>query len=139
MLDVLCRRLRKEKKLCGIIGFGISYSKSVGGGFYHSNKLAIQTDDSNILYRECMHIFDKYYNKSPIRKVSISFGKLTNNETRQLDLFQDPKKVEKIIQINEAIDSIKEKYGANKLVPAASLLKDSTLLERNNKIGVHNA
>ena len=139
MLDVLCRRLRKEKKLCGLIGFGISYSKSVGGGFYHSNKLAIQTDDSNILYRECMHIFDKYYNKSPIRKVSISFGKLTNNETRQLDLFQDPKKVEKIIQINEAIDSIKEKYGANKLVPAASLLKDSTLLERNNKIGGHNA
>lgn len=139
MLDVMCRRLRKEKKLCGLIGFGISYSKNVGGGFYHSRKLSIWTDDSNLLYRECMHIFDKYYNKSPIRKVSISFGKLTDNESRQLDLFQDPKKAEENIQINEAIDSIKEKYGENKLVPAASLLEDSTLLERNNKIGGHHA
>ena len=72
MLDVMCRRLRKNNKLCGLIGFGISYSKNIGGGFYHSNKLIIQTDESAFLYRECMRIFDKYYNKAPIRKVSIS-------------------------------------------------------------------
>lgn len=139
MLDVMCRRLRKERKLCGLIGFGISYSKSVGGGFYHSNKLSIQTDDSNTLYRECMHIFDKYYNKAPIRKVSISFGCLTDNESRQLDLFVNPDQLEKNIHINEAIDNIKEKFGANIIVPAISLLEDSTLLERNNKIGGHHA
>lgn len=139
MLDVMCRRLRKEKKLCGLIGFGISYSKNVGGGFYHSNKLAIQTDDSNILYRECMHIFDKYYNKAPIRKVSISFGHLTDNESRQLDLFVNPEQLEKNIHINETIDNIKDRFGANIIVPAASLLEDSTLLERNNKIGGHRA
>lgn len=139
MLDIMCRRLRKEKKLCGLIGFGISYSKNVGGGFYHSNKLSIQTDDANILYRECMHIFDKYYNKSPIRKVSISFGHLINNEARQLDLFVNPEQLEKNIHINETIDNIKDKFGANIIVPAASLLEDSTLLERNNKIGGHRA
>lgn len=139
MLDVMCRRLRKEKKLCGLISFGISYSKKIGGGFYHSNKLAIQTDDSNILYRECMHIFDKYYNKAPIRKVSISFGHLTDNESRQLDLFVNPEQLEKNIRIEEAIDNIKDKYGSNIVIPASSLLEDSTLLERNNKIGGHHA
>lgn len=139
MLDVMCRRLRKEKKLCGLIGFGISYSKNIGGGFYHSNKLSSQTDDSNVLYRECMHIFDKYYNKAPIRKVSISFGHLTDNESRQLDLFINPEQLEKNIHINEAIDEIKDRFGSNLIVPAASLLEDSTLLERNNKIGGHHA
>lgn len=139
MLDVLCRRLRKEKKLCGLIGFGISYSKNIGGGFYHSNKLSIQTDDENILYRECMHIFDKYYNKAPIRKVSISFSHLTDNECRQLDLFVDSKEIEKKLHINEAIDDIKDKFGTNIIIPASSLLNDSTLIERNNKIGGHRA
>ena len=139
MLDVMCRRLRKNNKLCGLIGFGISYSKNIGGGFYHSNKLIIQTDESAFLYRECMRIFDKYYNKAPIRKVSISFGKLTDNKNRQLNLFEDPLTSEANIHINKAIDEIKDRFGANKIVPAISLLEDSTLLERNNKIGGHNA
>ena len=139
MLDVLCRRLRKEKKLCGLIGFGIGYSKSIGGGFYHSNKLSIQTDDANILYREIMHIFDRYYNKAPIRKVSICLGKLTDNESRQLDLFESCEKMEEKISINNAIDIIKNRFGANILLPASSLLEDSTIMERNNKIGGHHA
>ena len=139
MLDVLCRRLRTNKKLCGLVGFGISYSKNVGGGFYHSNKLSIQTDDANILYREIMHIFTRFYNKSPIRKVSISFGKLTDNESRQLDLFESNEKLEEKISINNTIDYIKNRFGSNILLPASSLLKDSTIKDRNNKIGGHHA
>lgn len=139
MLDVMCRRLRSEKKLTGLIGFGLSYSKNIGGGFYHSNKLSIQTDDVNTLYRECMHIFTKYYNNSPIRKVSISFSKLTDNESRQLDLFEAPETMEEKIHINQAIDEIKKRFGANKILPASSLLNDSTLIDRNNKIGGHHA
>ena len=139
MLDVICRRLRKEKKLCGLIGFGIGYSKNIGGGFYHSNKLSIQTDDANILYREIMHIFDRYYNKAPIRKVSISLGKLTDNESRQLDLFESSEKMEEKININNTIDYVKSRFGSNILLPASSLLEDSTIMERNNKIGGHHA
>ena len=139
MLDVLCRRLRTNKKLCGLIGFGIGYSKSIGGGFYHSNKLSIDTDDSNILYREIMHIFTRYYTHAPIRKVSISLGKLTNNESRQLNLFESSEKMEEKININLAIDNIKNRFGPNILLPASSLLEDSTIMERNNKIGGHHA
>ena len=139
MLDVLCRRLREEKKLCGLIGFGISYSKNIGGGFYHSKKLNIQTDDANILYREIMHIFDHFYNKSPIRKVSISFGKLTDNDSRQINLFETSEKMEENININKAIDYIKGRFGVNTILRASSLLEDSTIKERNNKIGGHHA
>lgn len=137
MLDIMCRRLRLNHKLCGLISFGINYSKEIGGGFYHSLKLPTLTDDVNTLYRECMHIFDRYYNKAPIRKVSISFSNLFDNKDRQLNIFENIEEVNKNIQINAAIDEIKNRFGNNSIIPASSLLSDSTLIDRNQKIGGH--
>lgn len=137
MLDVLCRKLRRNKKLCGLIAFGIGYSHNVGGGFYHSLKLDSKTEDINVLYRECIRIFDKYYNYSPIRKVSISFGKLENNDKLQLNLFENFEEIKIKKDMNEAIDEIKEKYGNNSILNASSLLEASTIRDRNQKIGGH--
>ena len=36
-------------------------------------------------------------------------------------------------------DQIKKKYGKNSVLKASSLLEDSTIKERNNKVGGHNA
>ena len=38
-----------------------------------------------------------------------------------------------------AIDNIKEKYGKNAILKATSLLNDSTIRDRNKKIGGHTA
>ena len=40
---------------------------------------------------------------------------------------------------NKAIDEVRNKYGKNSLLTASSLLKDSTIKERNKKIGGHSA
>ena len=124
-------------RLCGLIAFGIGYSRNIGGGFYHSLKLETATDDINKLYKECIRMFDKYYNYSPIRKVSIAFGRLENNESLQLNLFEKWEQVEDNKNINEAIDKIKARFGPNSLLNASSLLEDSTIKERNQKIGGH--
>ena len=50
MIDVLCRKLRANKKLCGVISFGIGYSHKVGGGFYHSVKQPTLTNNENEIY-----------------------------------------------------------------------------------------
>lgn len=139
MLDLLCRRLRSSNKLCGLIGFGIGYSRKIGGGFYHSLKLSASTDNINDLYRECLRIFDRYYDHSPIRKVSIAFGHLEDNSSIQLNLFNSFEEVERNRSINLTIDSIKMRFGANILLNASSLLEDSTIKDRNNKIGGHRA
>ena len=139
MIDILCRKLRSNNMLCGVIGFGISYSHKVGGGFYHSVKYPSLTNNENDIYKVCMHIFDKCYNNAPIRKVSISLGKLTPDDTIQINIFSTFEEIEKEKNINKAIDTIKDKYGSNTLLKASSLLNDSTIKERNNKIGGHNA
>lgn len=139
MIEVLTFRLRKNHKNCSVIGFGIGYSKVYGGGFYHSRKIPTPTKDNKDIYDVCISIFQKFYEGYPIRKVSISLGGLENNNTEQLNLFEDYDDKIKKDNINSAVDEIKNKFGKNSIIKASNLLKDSTMIERNNKIGGHRA
>ena len=57
----------------------------------------------------------------------------------QLNIFDSVKEVRDKENLSKAIDEIKEKYGKNAVLKATSLLNDSTIKERNKKIGGHNA
>ena len=139
MIDVLTSRLRKNQKKTTIIGFGIGYSKAVGGGFYHSRKIDAPTNDAGYIFEICNSMFERFYEGYPIRKVSISLGGLIDNKNEQLNLFENYEETIKKESVNKTIDEIKSKYGKNSILKASSLLKDSTVRERNNKIGGHRA
>ena len=64
---------------------------------------------------------------------------LSKKDNVQLNLFENINDLNKKDSINSSIDSIKSKFGKNSLVKATALLEDSTALERNKKIGGHNA
>lgn len=139
MIEVLCARMRKNHKECTGLSFGIGYSKNIGGGFYHSIKLDVATDSCNDLYTECLFIFDRYYEFLPIRKISIACTGIVPKVGIQLNLFEELSQKKEEENLNNAIDSIKDRYGKNSLLKASSLLEDSTIVERNKKIGGHNA
>ena len=140
MVSVLTKRLRTSKKQTGVVGLGIGYSKDVGGGFYHTQKLDISTFKEEEILKICLNIFDKYYtNGMPIRKVSISLGKLSNDNGIQLNLFENYEDINTEKNKDLTIDKLKEKFGDNIILKASSLLEDSTIKDRNNKIGGHNA
>lgn len=139
MTEVITARLRKNNKTSSIIGFGLGYSKNIGGGFYHSIKLENGTDDETKIFATCLMIFDKFYNNLPIRKVSISCGGLNDKNGIQLDIFSSFEKIKNNEDVLKAIDEIKMKFGKNALLKASSLLEDSTIKERNQKIGGHSA
>lgn len=138
MIDVVCQRLRKNHKQACIIGLGIGYSKIYGGGFYHHTK-TVPTDNAQLFLKTCLNIFDQYYNDTPIRKVSIVAGNIVDKKYEQLNLFDSLEEIEHNNKVNEAIDNVKAKYGKNSLIKASSLLDYSTAIERNKKIGGHNA
>ena len=83
--------------------------------------------------------FDKFYENLPIRKVTISCGNLQNKDGIQLNLFEHLEEIREQEQIDEAILKIKDKFGKNAILKASSLLDDSTIKERNKKIGGHSA
>lgn len=139
MVDVISKRLYKSKQQAYRIGLNIGYSKNVGGGFYHVFKLDNPTDDEKIIFSICLLLFKKYYKKKPIRKVGISLGKLVDKKNIQLNIFENIIEKENNDKRNFVIDNIVEKFGKNSLLRASSLLEDSTIRDRNKKIGGHSA
>lgn len=139
MVSVLTSRLRKNNKTTSVIGFGLSYSRVLGGSFYHSLKLDNATDKDEEILKTCLIILDKFYDNSPIRKVSISCSSLHDKIGIQLNIFESLEHTLEQIELNDTIDEIKNKFGKNAILSASSLLEDSTIIERNTKIGGHNA
>ncbi len=137
MVDQLCARLRLNNKQTTVIGLGISYSKDIGSGFYHTLKLDAPTDSNKDLINYCYMLFDRYYEFLPIRKVSISYGGIVSKKGVQLNLFENVDNIKNTEKINNTIDEIKNKFGKNSLITASNLLPDSTAIERNTKIGGH--
>ena len=138
LIEVLAIRLRKHNKEANVIGLGIGYSKTYTGGFYHNMKLDSPTDDEQTIFDVCKLLFDKFYiPHAPIRKVSISLGGLTDKKGVQLSIFNDYEHIKENSNLHKAIDEIKDKFGKNLLLKGSSLLADSTIKERNEKIGGH--
>lgn len=138
MCSCLSKRLRNNNKKCSLVSFGIGYSKIIGGGFYHSRKLSESTNREEKIYEACMTIFENFAEDLPIRKVSISLGKLENNNYMQLNLFESTEEDERYNKINETIDEVTKKFGDNSLLKASSLVSYSTIKKRNNTLGGHN-
>src|SRR5574344_1263417 len=136
MIDVICAKLRSNHKVACIIGLGIGYSKVIGGGFYHNVRVN-PTDLENDLLSNSLVIFDRYYDNSPIRKVTIVAGNLSKRNSIQLNMFEDVKNTLAKERVNITIDDVKARFGKNSILRASSLLKDSTAKDRNNKIGGH--
>ena len=136
MIEVITRRLRLNNKQATRIGLGISYSKHFAGGFYHVNKI-VASDDEELFYHHALLIFDRFYEELPIRKVSISLGGLVKKDSIQLNLFEDYNQVLEKNKLNNVIDNIIDKYGKNSILKATSLLSDSTIIDRNRKVGGH--
>ena len=100
-------------------------------------KLAAPTRNPKEIIKVCNQMIEDYYDGSAIRKIMISVGKLSKNSSMQLSLFSDYEKDIKDEKLNQSIDLVKNKFGKNSLVKASALLDDSTIMERNEKIGGH--
>ena len=89
-----------------------------------------------------------------MRKITIAFTSIISEDTAkkrteatQLDLFAPPTEDVDIMKVDEkkdhqlqqAILSIKRKYGKNKLLKGRDLEEGATAVERNNQIGGHKA
>lgn len=129
-------RLRSKKLCCQTVSLGIGYSRSVGGGFTKRMTLDQPTDLSELVFETCITLFKQGYQGSPIRKVSISVGRLSERGQTQLSLFHD---VTKQQQITYAMDEIRLKHGKNALLRAISYQEEGTARYRNTLMGGHKA
>ena len=85
-------------------------------------------------------MYDRIVNRNtPIRRIGITFDRVTSSDYMQLNLFEDKIKIEKEENLQNTINILKEKMGKNSLLKGINLQEKATTMERNKMIGGHNA
>ena len=135
MNDMLSKKLRRMNKTTKLVYLGINYSRDLCKSFKETILLNESEDIPERIYEVLEYIYYKNIENLPIRKVTIAYSKLSDKKCTQLSLFEN-----NIIEKDEyhkAIDKINERFGDTSLLRASSLLKNSTIKNREpfkNKI-----
>lgn len=141
MTESLCLDLIEQKQVTDNISLYVGYTNRLGMppargsatlSFYTCSTTLIQ-EQMDILYTkivqpECL-----------IKRISISFNRLLDEEQEGWDLFTDRHELKKEKDMTKAVLNIKKKYGKNAIFKAMNLEEGATALERNQQIGGHKA
>lgn len=143
MAEHLAIRLRKGKKLAGGLSLWVRHS-------YQSNAPSIKvsckidpTQSTLVIQNEALRMFSSKYQGGPVREIGIGGFHLSDENIKQLTLFEtmleDDKQVSKQEALQRAVDEIREKFDFTAIQKASALASGSRVLERHKMIGGHAA
>lgn len=129
------------------------YGRKVPKHAHGTGNIDRYTASSKLIVDATMELFDRIVDKSLlVRRINIAVCKLQRekdvkeNQVEQLDLFTDYEKknkqeenLEKEKRMQEAVLSIKKKFGKNAILKGMNLEEGATAKERNSQIGGHKA
>lgn len=139
MADLLCLELVDKGLITESVSLYLSYANrlekepSKGSVSLHS-----ATNSTRILVTETEKLYERIADKHGfIHKVNLSFNNVSDEAFRQYDLFTDPAELEKERKMQEAMLSIKKKFGKNAVLKGMNLQEHATTIECNKQIGGH--
>ncbi len=83
-----------------------------------------------------LQLFSDYWQGMPVTHLYVSLNQLSRDNVQQLDLFNDRAAA---LDLETAIDEIKDKYGSDAIMRASSLQEAGVARERAQQIGGHYA
>lgn len=126
--DELARRLRKEKLYAKNIG--LVYKDALFLSKTHQKELEYPTNSTKKIFINLIELFNKTYNKEPIRLIGIRLSHLTNKLEKQISIFEEEK--EETNGIDNLIDNLNNKFGKT-IISSATIKKiERGKNERNN-------
>lgn len=136
MCEDVARRAREAYMVGRTISLGLSYSKhAFGGGFHHSKTIDEPTNDTLIIYKVCINLFDSFYAERPARKLSVTLSNVESEYSMQLSLFDEQKWRRR--KLGNVMDEVRTKYGSTAILRAASYTKEGTAITREALLGGH--
>lgn len=122
------------------IALRIGYSKDIRKTSRGSCKITNTTNSYKLLLQEFVNLYIRIVDPTyPVRQIAISFGNVVNECYEQLDLFTDYEQIEKEKRVQEALVTIKNKYGKNAVLKGMNFCDKATQRKRNGLVGGHNA
>ena len=87
--------------------------------YSHQRKMLEPTDNTKVIIEESKKLLKELYDGTPIRLIGLRVDKLSDNNQRQLSLFDNNTK--KDDNLDKVIDELKVKYGYNKITRAGKM------------------
>jgi len=155
-IDNLLDPERKKKYKGPVVGD--HYGRKVPKPAHGSINLKMQTSSTRLIMEAVMELYDKIVDPDLlVRRMSVCANHVVresqvkrSKDFEQLDLFTDyslleaerAKEEEELARekrMQEAVISIKNKYGKNAILKGMNLVDGATSIERNGQIGGHKA
>ena len=129
MNDLLNEKLRNMNLSTKLVYLSITYSRDFHESFVESISLSNYEDNKDKILDVFKYVFNKNIQDLPVRKVAIGYTRLSNKKAIQLSIF-DNDDVIKTDKYYDIINNINEKFGRTSILRASSLLKNSTIKNR---------
>lgn len=139
MADMLCLDLVDKglvtQSIFLYVGYSKLYDRESSRGTITMNTAG---NSARIILPYVEQLFRRIADRStPIHRVSLTYNNVTEEAYQQYDLFTDPAELEKERRMQEAVLSIKKKFGKNAILKGMDLQEGATAMERNRQIGGH--
>lgn len=139
MTDLLCLDLVDKGLITESMTLVVGYSNELHEKMARGTaSMSVATNSAKKIIPYMMDLFDQIVDKNlPVRRINMSFQKLTDEVYEQYDLFTDPAEIERERRLQKATLSIKKKFGKNAILKGMNLQEAGTTIERNQQIGGH--
>jgi DNA polymerase V len=137
MVDEVAARLRKHHVRCIVAGLSIGASKDRLGSFSVDRKLSRPSNLTHELIIVFEELFLAHWRGEPVRQIYVNcvLAKSSTEES-QLRLFA-PQDDMRWLRLDQAVDSIHDRFGRTSVFRATALLPASTYLARSGYVGGH--
>ena len=128
LAESVARRLREQGLKGRVVSIGVRDKNLFS--FTRQSKLSSATNDTRKLQSTALKLFNSNYSfetMPPVRALTVSVSELCDeNDSFQLDMFEDNELAERLDRLNHAVDGLKDRFGSD-CVRQAFLLKDQKL------------
>ena len=141
MMDLLCLDLVEKNLVTRSVTLHVGYSNRMNAPSAHGTA-DLQTDTSSdlILIPAVTALYEKIVNPEwPIHRVNLTCNHVMPEEYHQYHFFVDAEELEKNRKVQQAVISIKNKFGKDAILKGMNLEEGATTRERNHQIGGHRA
>lgn len=139
MMDLLCLDMVEKKIVTKSVTLHVGYANRLNVPSAHGTaSLDDETNSDILLIPAIASLYERIVNPQfPIKRVNISCNNVIPEEFHQYSFFTDAVELEKNRRIQEAVISIKNKFGKNAILKGMNLEEHATTRERNMQIGGH--
>lgn len=117
--DVVAARMRREGKKCTCVA--VSFRTLDFKNRSHQCRLENATDVTDEIYANIRRLFRESWKGQPLRLLGVALTGLTEDEYTQMSLFDDAEDRERRKKMDEALDTIRQKFGNDKITRASTM------------------